>query len=205
MSIGQDCREFVPLWADIGWPVKKALHCGCPERHVHACGRPLDLFRHGPWASAYGTAAEALASGRNIVSLLGTPGTGKTQIAVSIMLRCIQRDGSGLVAVYTTARDMFDKVRTQFDAGGSDQRPRYRVARVLVVDELDKCQWSEWERQEFIALIDKRYVREGGATILVSNWTPAEMEKRCGSSVVSRLAEVGTTIEMSGWTFRGCE
>lgn len=195
----------IPSWANIAFPIKKALICGCPPRHVEACSRAIELVSHDQWRQCYAELAEAVSHhSRNMVVLYGTPGSGKTQLAVCVLLRCAQVDGTNFSAVFTTARNMFDNIRSGFDNGGEMlARNRYRGARMLVVDELSNTKWSEWEQNEFIAMMNERYGKRGSFTILISNDSHKELQRKFGASVMSRMEEVGSFIEMSGWSFRG--
>jgi DNA replication protein DnaC len=203
MTTGHDRRAAIPAWADIGWPIAKARYSNFPDRHLEACCDPQRLLMHDDWRDAYIRLAAALSDGKNLAVLSGAPGTGKTQLATAVALRVIQQDVT-TKAAYASARDMFDTIREQFGADGTkDARPKYRDPRILGVDVVEKCTWTDWERQEFETLIRHRYDKTRGLTVLISNLGYDELRRRLGPSVASRLDEFGACVRMSGWSFRG--
>ena len=74
-------------------------------------------------------------------------------------------------------------------------------SQLLVLDELQECTNSDWERQSLTRLIDSRYQNEMN-TILVGNLTVSALDEFLSKSVTSRLKETGYIIEMTQKKYR---
>lgn len=133
-----------------------------------------------------------------LVALLGDRGCGKTQLAVAVLRAAC----SSLVPCrYVVAADLFRELRCSFRDGGPSELEvlaPYRSAGVLVIDELHERAHSDFERREFVNLIDHRY-RECRPTLLISNEQVSAFEEAVGPSVASRINEVGEAIICEGW------
>lgn len=171
---------------------------GCPERQL-ACTEK----RGDEWQQKLATLQELRMRGKGMtVALVGSRGTGKTQIGVEL-IRDTVRDLKP--ALYTTAVGFFLALKATFgrDSGRTEQEvlERYVKPRLLVIDECEKRAESEWANQLFFELVNQRYAAMKD-TILISNQTKAEFEKYIGDSIVSRMSETGGTIECNWESFR---
>lgn len=144
----------------------------------------------------------ACADAGGILALLSPRGPGKTQLAVCLMLDFIAR---GMTAQYWLAADLFDFLRSLFEVKGAEaERKRVELyqRRLLVIDEIQVRADTEFEDRELTRLIDKRYSNHV-ATVLIGNLKREAFTNLMGSSIVSRINEVGTVPEIDWPSFRG--
>lgn len=180
-------------------------------------GRVRGLFSDGEYERLQGKAREAILEATDhlniygaVVVLLGPRSHGKTTIA-TLLSHNYQVEtldwptwGKGAVsrearaAYYWTLGDLFGHAKAEWDRrhepDATSVLDTARLCRLLVLDELHEALGTDWERSQFIRLIDTRY-REGRATILLSNASPEGFRDAVGDSVVSRLQEVGMIVE----------
>ena len=110
--------------------------------------------------AAKAAARQAVKRRTGWLTLWGPWGTGKTFLLAAVVNECRQ---AGHLAVYTTVADLLDELRETFDAASgesySTRFERYRRAKVLALDELEKFRASEWAEEKFFQLIETRYER----------------------------------------------
>jgi DNA replication protein DnaC len=157
--------------------------------------------QHPQWAEKLATAQTLVASGATI-ALVGTRGSGKTQMAVE----CIREATSGLKsALFTTAMAFFMDVKATFkrDAANDERKvvAGYAMPHLLVVDEIGKRGESEWENNLLFELLNRRY-NAIKPTILIDNRTRDEFAAYIGPSLASRISEGGGIIECNWGSFR---
>lgn len=176
------------------WTAAKA-----PRRHAEALAtRPT---ADGPWADCYARLRPMLGTGC-IIALVGPRGTGKTQLAVSLMRDAVDGDRS---ARYITAMDLIDEFHAA--RSGDDYKvlgvmARFASAGVLVIDETQERAGTDFEDRQIVRLIDKRYSHGLVDTVLISNQTPEEFAKSVGSSVIDRMRECGEIVVCDWSSFR---
>lgn len=92
--------------------------------------------------------------------LIGPNGCGKTYIGMAIIKEALD---AGLSAVYAKAEDLLQQLRDGFDEHAqlsySEVFERAKLARVLVIDELEKIGSSGWAELQIHNLIDERWRR----------------------------------------------
>jgi DNA replication protein DnaC len=139
------------------------------------------------------------------VLLLGTCGTGKTQIAVELARALF---GSGVPGcgsfLYTTADQMQDFLRdasTDSRTSMRDAIARFAMPRILVLDEIDKRSPTDFGEKKLIRILDERY-RALKTTIAIGNILPDALAKSLGPSASDRLRETGLLIECTWGSFR---
>lgn len=138
--------------------------------------------------------------------LVGPRGRGKTMLASMLIGCACWRDQE---PVYTTAMDMLRDIRSSFDAGDygakTDRRKKYDRAGLLVIDEFHRADkataTSDWSPRTLEAILDTRY-RGAVDTVLITNDSPEQFVKHCGTSVASRIKECGRIIVLDGEDFR---
>lgn len=170
----------------------------CPERQL-ACVET----RGDVWLQKLAMLRQLRSRGRGMtVALVGSRGTGKTQLGVEL-IRDTTHDLKP--ALYTTAVSFFLALKATFarDSGRTEKDviERYVKPRTLVIDECEKRAESEWANQLFFELINQRYAAMKD-TILISNQSKSDFEALLGDSIVSRMAETGGTIECNWESFR---
>lgn len=136
-----------------------------------------------------------------IAALIGTRGTGKTQIAVQLMLASI---GIGQEALYVKAMQIFlwiratykHEQRTELDAIADFIRPR-----LLVIDEIQVRGDTTFEDEMLTHIVDVRYDR-GRDTLIIGNLEPEKIAESLGPSILDRLHECGGIIPCNWTSFR---
>jgi DNA replication protein DnaC len=175
---------------------------GVPERHKQAARAGLSQ-KNRLWAGATTDALASLNDG-GLVGVIGTPGTGKTQIGEQAV-RFFATNHRG-VCHYTSAAELFIAIRDCYrkDAPRSESQviKDYTAPKLLVVDELDKIKSSDNEQRLLHLILDKRY-REIRPTLLLGNLDGDGLRRAIGDPAFERLCETGLYIELTGYTFRG--
>ena len=73
----------------------------------------------------------------------------------------------------------------------------YSNAKLLIIDDIGVEKITDWSRQVFYTLIDRRY-RNMKQTIITSNLYLDEISKNIDDRIVSRLIEMGKIIKLDG-------
>jgi len=105
------------------------------------------------------------------LTLWGAVGTGKTHLCAAIVSACVDNRKA---AVYYTLPDLLNALRGTFkDNSFSDTLSRLVGVPVLVIDEVDKVNWTSWADEAVYALVDARYraLNERG-TVFAMNVEP---------------------------------
>jgi len=108
--------------------------------------------------------------------LSGESGSGKTHLAI-----CLAKDG----ATYKRLPDIFREVRLDFEA---EQRiiDRYGTCKLLVIDEVGRQKFSDFEKNLFFEIIDKRWNHKL-PTLLITNLKSLEFVNEFGKAIMDRL------------------
>jgi len=182
--------------------------CGLGARHRRRVNN-----RHGGWAEAKEKLWRCLAREGAQVALVGGCGSGKTQLAAFALRYALETTviaprvtlSGPPSARYTTARNMFLDIKGTYAHGARSSEgqllellSRYRL---LVIDDLQIRQHTEWENRVLHSLIDRRY-RDMRPTILIANGTPQRLAEDVGEAVVDRMNELGGVIPMDWPSFR---
>lgn len=135
--------------------------------------------------------ASARTSGRYVLALVSSTGTGKTLAAARVFEFARAR--------YVTARDA-TKLAGSLYGEAPALWAELLDAPVLVIDEIGA--WSD-RTQEPAAIteaLDRRQFRKG--TLLLSNLTPPQLDEFLGERAASRLAQVSAVIPVGGADLR---
>ena len=127
-------------------------------------------------------------SGLNLL-MLGSPGTGKTHLAVAILRDVIERHK--VTGVYTSAARMFRRIKATFGSSEETETQAieaYTTPALLVLDEIGVSYGSDAELNYLFDIMNERY-EQCLPTIIVSNIQPDEMGAWMGDRVVDRLRE----------------
>ena len=172
----------------------------CPKRHTLNLSKLALAPDDNPdWHNTRNLLTERGGDGF-LVALLGKRGTGKTQLAASVILDACQQ---GRSCRYVKRLDLGRLIRRTFGAPSTtrgktvpseadvvDELVAYDL---LVIDEVHQVGDSDFDRTLLTNLLDRRY-DEMKDTILISNEDRSAFAETVGSSVVSRLHEAGEAI-----------
>lgn len=130
----------------------------------------------------------------------GTPGTGKTHLAYSI-LNALHKDY--VVAVLKTAADITSEIKNAYKSEYADVNPqtvteKYATFDLLVIDEVGVQVDSEAERRIFFDVMNKRY-ENMLPTIMISNLEKKELTSFVGERVIDRMNENGGMTFAFDW------
>lgn len=178
----------------------------CPELHTHHLDT-IDAEQNPKWLKIRDALASRIKCAEGMtVALLGNRGTGKTQIAVSVIHRACQ----GLMtARYIKALDLFRHVRRAYTPTMRGERGESEADLIdtlikydlLVIDESHQRGETDFEQNTLTNLLDHRYDARR-CTILIANQTKAEFAAAVGDSITSRIHETGDALVCDWPTYR---
>jgi DNA replication protein DnaC len=137
------------------------------------------------------------------VSFLGPPGIGKTHLAIGLGIEAIN---NGFTVHYTTAANLFDKLRKAEKRDQLEGKLKtYSKYKLLIIDEIGYLPMCREEAHLFFQLVSKRY--EKVATIFTSNKPYSEWGEIMGDPVIAaatldRILHHSTTISIKGESYR---
>lgn len=131
---------------------------------------------------------------------IGTPGTGKTHLAIGVCLALLDRDKS---VYYTTVQRAVRRVRDTWDAENRTETEKQAVQAMtgcdlLVLDEVGVQTGSQSEQNLLFDLINERYNMRR-PTILLSNLPQQEVVALLGERIIDRLREDGGRVVAFDW------
>ncbi len=151
------------------------------------------------------------------ITFVGTPGVGKTHLAVGILKR-IYRE-KGIRGVFFDTKDLIYRIKSLIEDGGTAKAIKKILNHPLVVlDDLGSERLSEWQRELISYIISYRY-NNLKSTIITTNFSLSGEEKtdrrvrktvdgielprslmieRLSPSVVSRIYEMTKVVYIKG-------
>ena len=115
---------------------------------------------------------ESIVSGKSVY-LSGHAGTGKTHLAVGLIIEWLKKNApqnSAQYPLFLPAVEFFLELKGTFNGTGSEKEvlDKYSRTPLLCIDDIGAEKISDWSRQMFYTLIDRRY-RDEKQTIITSN------------------------------------
>ena len=148
----------------------------------------------------------------------GKCGTGKTHLAIGLLKKWAREytinkiteenmDHSELMLTTFTGRmkflasvDLFLELKATFNSRSEDELDvikKYTQCSLLLIDDVGSEKISDWSRQIFYLLIDRRY-REVKPTIITSNLSLGQIAELIDERISSRICEMGIVTELTG-------
>ena len=128
---------------------------------------------------------------------IGTVGTGKTHLALSVIREC-----GGL---YRLSSNIVEELRRakSFTAKESEAEilENYGNARLLVIDEIGRGVAAAEEQYMLYQIINERYNRRK-PTVLISNQNKKDFLNYVGIAAADRLTESAQVVEFTGQSYR---
>lgn len=149
------------------------------------------------------------------VFISGECGRGKTHLAVALariwwlgnMPLIDSQSSSGRpeidkygLPLFLPSVELFLELKASFDSKHDSEEAvirKYADHLFLVIDDVGSEKVSDWSRQMFYTLIDRRY-RDMKQTIITSNLSLGELAKQIDARISSRILEMGIAIELKG-------
>ena len=142
----------------------------------------------------------------------GDCGAGKTFLA-SIIAQEFSR--AGKTVLFEKVPDLLREIRETYDGNGdeSDKLARIATADVVILDDFGMEKSTQWAGATLCKVIDLRYDRRGGVTIITSNLSPKQLAAHLnnpvkeppnlnGSRVADRCREICKPILLKGTSRR---
>lgn len=189
---------------------------GIPHKFIAATLESVDWSQPAlqkPELRDYVTHAPAHFQAGVGLNLIGSPGTGKTHIAVGLLKQAINARLSGY---FTGTSALLDALRATFEPAhqsslSSSERAilcKLTRVRLLVLDDLRVDSLTSWGRDRLYAILNPRWERSL-PTITTSNYTPGELARPVGrdrpgldDGTLSRLVRTALTIQLEGADYR---
>ncbi len=151
-------------------------------------------------------AAREVAEAPHSLLLFGPAGTGKTHLAVAILAGMADRGAlydrvyGRLHARFAVVPELLDELResVRFPQADDPLRPLFDID-LLVLDDLGTEKPTEWVVDRLYVLINRRY-NARLATVVTSNYRPAQLNQRGYGRMVSRLMEDAAAVELTATT-----
>ena len=131
--------------------------------------------------------------------LHGPYGTGKTHLLAAVCNQVLRQMKS---ARFIIAPKFFGAIQAKISEN-EDYQPILQQAittPLLVLDDIDKCKYSEFREEIYFAIIDERV--NAGRPIAISTNRFGDLEKYIGGACADRLCIGMTEIEMDGSSYR---
>lgn len=130
---------------------------------------------------------------------IGTPGTGKTHLAMAIGLDLLEKGKSVLAITVLRAvrriKDTWGKNSTETE---SEAVESLVWPDLLILDEVGVQFGSETEKNLLFDVINERY-EQRKSTLLISNLNSSEVEKYLGERIIDRMREDGGRCIVFRW------
>ncbi len=136
--------------------------------------------------------------------LTGKVGTGKTHLAVAIVdyIARIHKRGFWGQIIFTTSVNLLSSIRLGYETGKAQSICEYcEACQLLIIDDLGSEKMTDWVGEVFYRIIDNRYANLK-PTIITSNYTLAELKKKTGERLASRIYEMCKGVKFEGKDWR---
>ena len=146
------------------------------------------------------------------VFITGDCGTGKTHFGIGLLLESYadnfyfneemdKVDFKHSKPRFLSAVEFFLELKASFNASSLEDEKsvleKYARPHVLLIDDVGAEKITDWSRQMFYTLIDRRYVNMR-PTIITSNLNMNEFAEKFDDRVASRIADKGEVITLKG-------
>jgi len=221
---------ILPAFAELGFPEKvipsetcsrcreaEALKAEAKKQHelflqrLEASGIPKRFYSAS--FDSYRPSKETRLSFRQISShdptqdslfVYGSTGTGKTHLSISILMQWLRHSSGRFIPV----PDLIFEIKRSFFNGGYFQfTDKMQQIPLLVLDDIGAERLTVDEektafvRETLYALINSRYLNHR-STIFTSNFDRADLEKKLGKPIISRIMEMSKIVKLDGEDFR---
>jgi DNA replication protein DnaC len=187
---------------------QQARVSGFPGRHcdrVREVGRTMDEPRSVVHRRVWASVRQG-----GMVMLTGDRGRGKTHLATLVGSEW-WAFGFGfsvgparywrLSELFADQKAWFDRRRDEWGNAIPEPLEVARTCGLLVLDEIQERQGTDWEQAELVRLLDVRYT-EFRPALLITNRTLRDVAAIVGMSAIDRMKEGGAVIECAWDNYR---
>lgn len=133
--------------------------------------------------------------------LYGAPGTGKTHLAVAVLIAALHR---GYTGVFQNALELMYLINATYQDTEHTEKDVFdglRSTDFLVLDDVGKGKWSETVEGRIYTLINARY-SEMLPTIVTTNLSVQGLRDFAGQAVFDRLRDCCLFVPLEGESYR---
>lgn len=139
---------------------------------------------------------------KNVV-FIGSPGTGKTHLSISLGIKALQK---GHKVLFTSTAQMLNDLHTsKADNSYYKKLDYYLNCDLLIIDELGFKKIPQYSADDFFEVISRRY--EKGSVIITANksfeqWGDIFSDSILASAIIDRITHYSSLIKINGPSFR---
>ena len=137
--------------------------------------------------------------GKKGLILAGTPGNGKTSLAIAILRHTAQRTQGRYGVRFWNVPTGLAQLRRQIDHPDpqADSILSLTHNRLLVLDDLGKQKMSEWVGEQFYLLLNT-LCAQGKQVVITTNLAPSRLFQCLDPALVSRLSNLCHPVTLKG-------
>jgi len=202
-------------------PTEIAVDAVVREAQIKRSGNPASTLNSAPPASRFyatlvpkryrgktlenftgsiGQARDAILADSGVF-ITGSCGTGKTHLAVGLLFEWLDHkpQEKNNPPIFLPAVEFFAELKSAMDQKIPEVQilDKYSYPPLLVIDDIGAEKISDWSRQIFYTLIDRRY-RNMKQTIITSNLDLQKLSELIDDRISSRIVEMGVVVNLTG-------
>ena len=137
--------------------------------------------------------------GRKGLILAGTPGNGKTSLAIALLRRTVEQTRGRYSVRFWNVPAGLAQLRQQIDTPDpqADSILSLTHNRLLVLDDLGKQKMSEWVGEQFYLLLNT-LCAQGKQVVITTNLALPQLFQRLDPALVSRLNNLCQPVALKG-------
>lgn len=174
---------------------------GIPSRYM---GKTLDNLIG--LESEKNLCKEAILSNKSVF-VAGGCGSGKTHMAIGLLIEWFKKYAPHKTSmdfpVFLPSVEFFLELKNTFGSDDSERMilDKYTKPTLLCIDDVGAEKISDWSRQMFYVLIDRRY-RDEKQTIITSNLALGRFSELIDDRIASRIAGMGEVVYLNAEDYR---
>lgn len=178
-------------------PESKPLQTGAEKFHLGRAYHQATLAKWIGQPDQHEIVSKWLTNQKPFLTLLGSPGTGKTYLAAAILNYLFDK---GQEIAYITHRRFIEEIHFAMQDGKTQHSvlPRYSEKKYLIFDDLGSATCTDWQQEMILELVDRRY-SDKQKTLITSNFTKDDLRIKLGKRTASRLMDIQNEV-MEFWS-----